>query len=125
MRYKRAVEKLRLLAEGCEEIGYWPPWDEPYLVEMYAFGPVLEGADPLDEAEVAGVIRLPPEEVTWGSRAPRHGTLPGARTLGSRRRLPRPHETLPAAESRSKRTLPLIIRAGSASRGAELAGILA
>ena len=42
------------------------------LVEMYAFGPVLKGADPLDEVQVAGVIRLPPEEVTWGS-AP-HGT---------------------------------------------------
>jgi hypothetical protein len=72
MRYQRAVEKLRLLAEGCEEIGSWPPWDEPYLVEMYAFGPVLEGADPLDEVQVAGVIRLPPEEVTWGSSP--HGT---------------------------------------------------
>jgi hypothetical protein len=43
MRYKRAVEKLRLLAEGCEEIGSWPSRDEPYLVEMYAFGAVLEG----------------------------------------------------------------------------------
>ena len=73
MRYQRAAEKLRLLAEGCEEIGYsGPPWDEPYLVEMYAFGPVLEGADPLDEVQVAGVIRLPPQEVTWGSSP--HGT---------------------------------------------------
>jgi hypothetical protein len=72
MRYKRAVEKLRLLAEGCAEIGSWPPWDEPYLVEMYAFGGVLEGTDPLEEVQVAGVIRLPPEEVAWGSTP--HGT---------------------------------------------------
>lgn len=72
MRYKRAVEKLRLLAEGCEEIGSWPPWDEPYLVEVYAFGGVLEGIDPLDEVQVVGVIRLPPEEVAWGSSP--HGT---------------------------------------------------
>jgi hypothetical protein len=72
MRYKRAVEKLRLLAEGCAEIGFWPPWDEPYLVEMYAFGDVLQGADPLDEVQVVGVIRLPPEEVAWGSSP--HGT---------------------------------------------------
>jgi hypothetical protein len=72
MRYKRAVEKLRLLAEGCEEIRSWPPWDEPYLVEMYTFGAVLEGADPLDDVQVAGVIRLPAEEVTWGSSP--HGT---------------------------------------------------
>jgi hypothetical protein len=72
MRYKRAVEKLRLLAEGCQEIGDWPPWGEPYLVEMYTFGAVLDGADPLDEVQVVGVIRLPPEEVTWGSSP--HGT---------------------------------------------------
>jgi len=46
MRHKRAVEMLRLLAEGCEEIGHWPPEDELYLVAMYAFGDVLEGTDP-------------------------------------------------------------------------------
>lgn len=72
MRYKRAVEKLRLLAEGCERIGNWPPWDEPFLVEMHAFGEVLEGADPLEVVKVAGVIRLPPEEVPWNSDP--HGT---------------------------------------------------
>jgi hypothetical protein len=72
MRYKRAVEKLRILAEACEEIGNWPPWDEPYLVAMYAFGDVLDGADPLEVVHVVGVIRLPPEEVTWGSSP--HGT---------------------------------------------------
>jgi len=72
MRYKRAVEKLRLLAKGCQQIGGWPPDDEPYLVAMYAFGDVLEGADPLEVVHVVGVIRLPPEEVTWGSSP--HGT---------------------------------------------------
>jgi len=41
MRHKRAVEKLRLLAEGCEEIRHWPPEDELYLVAMYALGDVL------------------------------------------------------------------------------------
>ena len=75
MRYKRAVEKLGLLAEGCEEIGYWPPWDEPYLVEMYAFGPVLEGADPLDEVQVAGVIRLPPPVRIWSQDGIEEETL--------------------------------------------------
>jgi hypothetical protein len=72
MRYRRAVEKLRLLAEGCERVGDWPPEDEPFLVSMYAFGDVLEGADPLEEVQVVGVIRLPPEEVPWGSSP--HGT---------------------------------------------------
>ena len=72
MRYKRAVEKLRLLAEECKRVGDWPPEDEPFLVSMYAFGDVLEGADPLEAVQVAGVIRLPPEEVPWGSSP--HGT---------------------------------------------------
>src|SRR6266702_8142345 len=40
---------------------------------MYAFGGVLEGLDPLEEVQVVGVIRLPPEEVAWGSSP--HGTL--------------------------------------------------
>jgi hypothetical protein len=72
MRYKRAVEKLQLLAEGCERIGKWPHWDDPFLVEMYAFGDVLDGVDPLETVKVAGVIRLLPEEVPWNSSP--HGT---------------------------------------------------
>lgn len=68
MRYTRAVQKLRQLAEACDQIGRWTAEDEePFLVAMYTFGDVLEGADPIEVVEVAGVIRLPPEEVTWGS----------------------------------------------------------
>jgi hypothetical protein len=54
MRYARAVEKLRLLAQACERFGAWPPWDESFLVEMYAFGDVLEGADPLEVVKCPG-----------------------------------------------------------------------
>lgn len=73
MRYTRAVQKLRQLAEACDQIGRWTAEDEePFLVAMYTFGDVLEGADPIEVVEVAGVIRLPPEEVTWGSSP--HGT---------------------------------------------------
>jgi hypothetical protein len=72
MRYRRAVEKLRLLADECEKIGSYPPWDEPFLVSFYAFGDVLEGTDPLEDVQVVGMIRLPPEEVPWGSSP--HGT---------------------------------------------------
>ena len=72
MRYARAVEKLKELAQGCERISrLWTIEDEePFLVGMYAFGDVLDGADPLEVVQVAGVIRLPPEEVTWGSEPP-------------------------------------------------------
>jgi hypothetical protein len=72
MRYKRAVEKLRLLAEGCERMKDWPPDFDPWLVAMYTFGPVLDGTDPLDDVHVVGVIRVPPEEARWGSEP--HGS---------------------------------------------------
>ena len=71
MRYRRAVEKLRTLAEACESVKAWPP-EDPFLLEAYAFGDVLEGADPLESVEVALVINLPPEEVSWESSP--HGT---------------------------------------------------
>jgi hypothetical protein len=72
MRYKRAVEKLRILAEECDSIKGWPP-EEPFLLEAYVFGDVLRGADPLDRVDVALVLNLPPDEVPWES-SPR-GTL--------------------------------------------------
>jgi hypothetical protein len=34
---------------------------------VYAFGEVLDGADPLDDVQVAVAINLPPEEVPWES----------------------------------------------------------
>jgi hypothetical protein len=71
MRYRRAVEKLCILAEACESVKNWPPRD-PFLLEAYVFGDVLEGADPLECVEVALVLNLPPEDVTWESSP--HGT---------------------------------------------------
>jgi hypothetical protein len=40
---------------------------EPFLRAVYAFGEVLDGADPLDAVQVAVAINLPPEEVPWES----------------------------------------------------------
>ena len=40
---------------------------EPFLKAVYAFGEVLDGADPLDAVQVAVAINLPPEEVPWES----------------------------------------------------------
>ena len=67
MRYKRAVEKLRILAQTCERVkAFW--FDtEPFLKAVYAFGEVLDGTDPLDAVQVAVAINLPPEEVPWES----------------------------------------------------------
>lgn len=72
MRYRRAVEKLRILAEACESIKRWP-LEEPFLLEAYTFGDVLRGADPLDCVEVVLVLNLPPQDVVWGSMP--HGTV--------------------------------------------------
>jgi hypothetical protein len=62
MRYRRAVEKLRILAGACDSVKNWPP-EDPFLLEAYVFGDVLEGADPLECVEVALVLNLPAEEV--------------------------------------------------------------
>ena len=49
----------------------WPP-EGPFLVSAYIFGDVLNGADPLDNVQVAVAINLAPEEVPCGSGP--HGT---------------------------------------------------
>src|SRR6266568_240954 len=67
MRHRRAVEKLRILAETCERVkNFW--FDtEPFLKAVYAFGEVIDGADPLEAVQVAVAINLSPEEVPWES----------------------------------------------------------
>jgi hypothetical protein len=42
-RYRRAVEKLRALADSCESVRNWPPEDR-FLLEAYLFRVVLEPA---------------------------------------------------------------------------------
>jgi hypothetical protein len=51
MRYARAVEKIRILAEACEDVTKRLPVEEPFVREAYVFGDVLRGADPLEAAE--------------------------------------------------------------------------
>ena len=67
MKYRRAVEKLRILAETCERVKTFWFDTEPFLKAVYAFGEVTDGADPLDAVQVAVAINLPPEEVPWES----------------------------------------------------------
>lgn len=66
MRYRRAVEKLWILSDACAKVRDWPP-GEPFLREVYVFGAVLDGADPLDCLEVALTLHLTPDEVPWES----------------------------------------------------------
>ncbi|MEV0623237.1 hypothetical protein AB0I81_58675 [Nonomuraea sp. NPDC050404] len=69
MRYQRAVERLRMLAEACEQTRRVPV-DEPFLREAYVFGDLTAGADPVEVIEVAFVLNLPPEEVAWETQPP-------------------------------------------------------
>jgi hypothetical protein len=102
MRHRRAVEKLRILAETCERVKLFWFDTEPFLKAVYAFGEVLDGADPLDDVLVAVAINLPPEEVPWESTP--EGADGWRTSCGSARaarltaanRLPLPDERLPA-----------------------------
>jgi len=67
MRYGRAVEKLHILAEACQRTTRLP-LEEPFLREVYVFGELLDGADPIDRLKLAFVVNLPPEEVPWESQ---------------------------------------------------------
>jgi hypothetical protein len=71
MRYQRAVEKLRILADACDSAKNWPP-DKPLLLEAYTFGDVLRGADPIECVEVVLVLNLSSQKVVWGTNP--HGT---------------------------------------------------
>jgi hypothetical protein len=67
VRYRRAVEKLRELADACT----WTtrlPLEEPLLWEGYVFGEILDGADPIERLRVAFTLNLSPEEVPWCSQ---------------------------------------------------------
>ncbi|WP_181449391.1 DUF7711 family protein, partial [Nonomuraea aridisoli] len=69
VRYRRAVERLRMLARACEQTRRVPV-DEPFLREAYVFGSLVDGADPVEPIEVVFVLNLPPEEVAWGTQPP-------------------------------------------------------
>ncbi|MBN9740063.1 hypothetical protein DMP23_02925 [Amycolatopsis sp. A1MSW2902] len=69
MRYRRAVEKLRELADACEHTRRLPV-DEPFLCAAYVFGDVLAGADSVESVQVALTLDLPAEQVPWCSQPP-------------------------------------------------------
>ena len=69
MRYSRAVERLRLLADACQE-ALRLPRDTPFLHEAYVFGDILDGADPVECVNVAFTLDLPPDEIPWCSQPP-------------------------------------------------------
>ena len=119
MRYRRAVEKLRVLGEACT----WSttlPFDEPFLREAYVFGKVLTGADPPVEkyVEVAMVLNLPSRDVPWESQPRGTAWLVDHLRLdkGGYRYWWRSRED-PVAEPCDPRTGPVLVGDGRIRRG--------
>ena len=60
MKYARAIDKLRTLAERCQEASRWRPDEEPFVRATYVFGEVLDGTDPLDVVQVVVAVNSDP-----------------------------------------------------------------
>jgi hypothetical protein len=64
VRHETAVRRLRIIAERCRRAsGLWD--DEPFLVGAYAFGHVLESRADVRTVQIAFVLNLPADELTW------------------------------------------------------------
>lgn len=64
MHRRTAIKHLRTLAGLCDTAHL--PADEPILVEVYAYGDILDPViEELEQVRVALVLDLPAEEVTW------------------------------------------------------------
>jgi hypothetical protein len=64
MRHETAVRRLRTIADRCQQAsGLWD--DEPFLTGAYAFGAVLDIRSDVDMVQIAFVLNLPPDELTW------------------------------------------------------------
>ncbi|MBJ8341046.1 hypothetical protein JGU71_19345 [Antrihabitans sp. YC3-6] len=66
MRYTRAIEKVRTLAEACTATAAIPGDHYFPLNEVYVFDELLDGPESLDWVQIALVVDLPDTEVTWG-----------------------------------------------------------
>ena len=64
MRYSMAVDRLRTIAQTCTRLAsLWE--DDPLVVGAYVFGELLEGSQRPERLQLAFVVDLPPDEVTW------------------------------------------------------------
>lgn len=69
MRHGTAVRRLRTIAERCHRVaGPWDDEDEPIPLAAYAFGAVLDGNTDIPVVQVALVLNLPADELTWCAR---------------------------------------------------------
>jgi hypothetical protein len=64
VRYETAVRRVRTVVDQCQRAsGLWK--SEPFLVGVYAFGAVLERCADVPVVQMAFVLDLPADELTW------------------------------------------------------------
>jgi hypothetical protein len=68
MRYATAARRLQMIAEECDR--HAKVWDQPLVVAAYVYGSLLEGPEEVEVVQVALVVDLPPDEVTWWADPP-------------------------------------------------------
>jgi hypothetical protein len=66
VRHETAVRRLRRVAERCQWVGGLG--EDRSLLGAYAFGAVLDSRADLPVVQMAFVLDLPAEELTWGAR---------------------------------------------------------
>jgi hypothetical protein len=75
VRRDTAVRRLGMIAQRCQQVsGLWD--GEPVLAGAYAFGDVLDGGTEVPVVQVAFVLYLPAEELTWCAQPPSCAGLP-------------------------------------------------
>jgi hypothetical protein len=77
MKYDKAIQMLRAIAERCDRVSrLWEEDEQSPLVGAYAFGSVLDGPDAVEQVGVALVLDAPAAELTWGARPVSFSGLP-------------------------------------------------
>src|SRR6266536_215671 len=75
VRHETALRRLRTIAERCQRVsGLWE--QEPVLLAAYVFGAVLDGRTEVPVVQVAFVLDLPADELTWCTHPPSCAGLP-------------------------------------------------
>jgi hypothetical protein len=75
MRRVTAVRRLAAIAAECQRLSELWHDDRSALVAAYAFGDLIDGAPEVDVVQVAFVLNLPADELTWGAEPPAGASL--------------------------------------------------
>jgi hypothetical protein len=72
VRRDSAVRRLAAIAEDCQRVSGLQDGKAPVLTAAYAFAGLVDGAAELPVVQVAFVLNLPAEELTWCAEPGRH-----------------------------------------------------